>query len=159
MRVLVFYFLSTVSLCYAFQSSLLHPWVSSSARRRTLDSQVPAKDKSSSTCLFAFPPVAESIFGVASVVAIHEAGHFLAAKSQGVKIESFNIGYGPKLLAFNDSDNVEFALRAVPFGGYVSFPSNLNVSEEGVEQEFMLTIDEDPRLLENKPAASRLAVI
>eukprot|EP01031_Cornospumella_fuschlensis_P041530 gene41530-50682_t len=155
MRVSAFYFLSTISLCCAFQSSLLHPWISSFAQRRgTLDSQVPKKDKSSSNRLFALPPVAESIFAVASVVAIHEAGHFLAAKSQGVKIESFNIGYGPKLLAFNDSDNVEFALRAVPFGGYVSFPSNLNVTEEGVE-----TIDEDPRLLENKPAASRLAVI
>lgn len=67
------------------------------------------------------------------MVAIHEAGHFLAAKSQGVRIESFNIGYGPKLLAFNDSENVEFTLRAFPVGGYVSFPSNLDVSDEGVE--------------------------
>lgn len=46
-------------------------------------------------------PTLESAAAVASVVAIHEAGHFFAAKVQGMKVQSFNIGYGPKLFAFN----------------------------------------------------------
>ena len=34
-------------------------------------------------------------------------------------------GYGPKVLSFNDSTNTEFALRLVPLGGYVAFPTNV----------------------------------
>ena len=40
---------------------------------------------------------------VAAVVAIHEAGHFIAARSFDMKVDSYNVGYGPKLLSFNDS--------------------------------------------------------
>jgi len=57
-------------------------------------------------------------------------GHFLAAKSFNMKIESYNIGYGPKLLAVNDSSGIEYALRAVPLGGYVAFPSNARFVDE-----------------------------
>ena len=61
-----------------------------------------------------------SALAVAGVIAFHEAGHFLAAKCQGMKVQSFNIGYGPKLLSFNDSANTEFALRIIPLGWYRS---------------------------------------
>jgi len=47
-------------------------------------------------------PLVQSIVAVASVIAFHEAGHFLAAKSQNIKISSYNIGYGPKLFSVND---------------------------------------------------------
>ena len=42
--------------------------------------------------------VVESGAVVAAVVAIHEAGHFFAARSFNMKIDSYNVGYGPKLL-------------------------------------------------------------
>ena len=38
-----------------------------------------------------------------------------------MKITSYNIGYGPKIISFNDTKTeTEFALRAFPFGGYDS---------------------------------------
>jgi membrane-associated protease RseP (regulator of RpoE activity) len=100
--------------------------------------------------------VLTSISVVASVVAIHEAGHFLAAKVQGIKIQSYNIGYGPKILSVNDSSsNIEYALRAFPFGGYVAFPANEERNAEGdVIREL-----EDPDLLQNRPPLQRLWVI
>jgi hypothetical protein len=41
-------------------------------------------------------PAFYSAVSVACVIAFHESGHFLAAKLQGMKIDSFNIGYGYK---------------------------------------------------------------
>jgi len=40
---------------------------------------------------------------------------------------------GPKILSFNDTKtDVEFALRAVPLGGYVAFPQNLIFNDQGM---------------------------
>jgi membrane-associated protease RseP (regulator of RpoE activity) len=57
-----------------------------------------------------------SAAAVAGVIAFHEAGHFFAAKWQGMKVQSYNIGYGPKIVSFNDSSDTEFALRLLPLG-------------------------------------------
>lgn len=96
-----------------------------------------------------------SAAAVTGVVAIHEAGHFIAARSQRMKISSFNVGYGPKLLSFNESGTgTEFSLRLVPLGGYVAFPSNVEFDEK----EEIRTLS-DPDLLENRPVLQRMKVI
>lgn len=104
----------------------------------------------------------ESGIAVAGVVAIHEAGHFLAARSFDMKIDSYNVGYGPKLIAFNESykgGDLEYALRAFPFGGYVAFPSNIQYDDDkGNELDEPIEID-DPDLLQNRPAFQRSVVI
>ena len=104
----------------------------------------------------AIAPTIASALVVAGVIAFHEAGHFFAAKSQGMKIQSFNIGYGPKLYSFNDSSDVEFSLRALPLGGYVSFPANVEYDEETGEEIAEL---DDPDLLQNRPPLQRALVI
>lgn len=104
-----------------------------------------------------FPlPIIQSGLAVAAVVAFHEAGHFLAARLQGMKISSFNIGYGPKLISFNDSTNTEFALRAFPLGGFVAFPANVEYNED--TGEVIKELD-DPDLLQNRPPWQRAIVI
>jgi len=60
-----------------------------------------------------------SIFG--GVVFIHELGHFLAARSVGVKVDRFYIGFdffGLGLKLFTDSKGTEYGLGLFPFGGY-----------------------------------------
>ena len=61
------------------------------------------------------------------VVLIHEAGHYLAARTLGMKVSEFSIGVGPKLLGFQALGN-DFSLRAFPLGGYVRFPENYNTT-------------------------------
>lgn len=56
------------------------------------------------------------ILGV--LVFVHELGHFIAAKSAGVYVETFSIGMGPKLLKKQWGDT-EYCLSAIPLGGYV----------------------------------------
>ena len=103
-------------------------------------------------------PLLGSASAVAGVIAFHEAGHFLAAKWQGMKIQSFNVGYGPKLLSWNDTDNVEYNLRALPLGGFVAFPSNTNLDETSNAVEDGAA-DKDPDLLQNRPPLQRAFVI
>ncbi len=52
------------------------------------------------------------------LIFVHELGHFLAARFFGVRVETFSIGFGPKLFKFR-CWNTEFAVSAVPLGGYV----------------------------------------
>lgn len=65
-----------------------------------------------------FIPLLVGIWGVGFVIAFHELGHFLFAKLYGVKIPSFSIGFGPKLLS-TKIGSTTFSISAIPVGGYV----------------------------------------
>lgn len=49
---------------------------------------------------------------------IHEYGHFFALWLNGLAPESFNLGFGPKIISFRNGET-EYALRLLLFGGYV----------------------------------------
>ena len=54
------------------------------------------------------------------VILFHELGQFAVAKWCGVQVELFSIGFGPILLRFKfKNGETEYALSAIPFGGYV----------------------------------------
>ena len=55
------------------------------------------------------------IFGV--LIAVHELGHFLAAKACGVRVNEFAIGMGPALFKKTRGDTT-YALRLLPIGGF-----------------------------------------
>jgi len=52
------------------------------------------------------------------LVFVHELGHFLTAKRLGVKVLRFSIGFGP-IIWRRQSGETEYALSAIPLGGYV----------------------------------------
>ena len=52
------------------------------------------------------------------LVLVHELGHFAVAKSVGVRVERFSIGFGPKLWSIKKGET-EYLLCAIPLGGYV----------------------------------------
>ena len=54
------------------------------------------------------------------VVFVHEAGHFLAARWAGVRVDAFSIGFGPALIKWHDKHNTVWKLCCLPLGGYVS---------------------------------------
>ena len=59
------------------------------------------------------------LIGLSFLVTIHELGHFLVAKWNNVKVNTFSIGFGKKLLKFRRGET-EYCLSAIPFGGYVA---------------------------------------
>lgn len=60
------------------------------------------------------------VFVLGVVIVIHEGGHFLVAKAVGIYCKTFSVGFGPKLLRRRFGET-EYALSAIPFGGYVKF--------------------------------------
>ncbi|KAF7598547.1 MAG: RIP metalloprotease RseP [Candidatus Dactylopiibacterium carminicum] len=60
------------------------------------------------------------LLAIGILVAVHEYGHFLAARLLGVKVLRFSLGFGPVIWRRKaGEDNTEWALSAVPLGGYV----------------------------------------
>lgn len=59
-----------------------------------------------------------SILVLSFLIFFHELGHFLAARLFGVKVETFSIGFGKKLVIWR-SERTEYCLSAIPLGGYV----------------------------------------
>jgi len=55
------------------------------------------------------------IFGV--LIAVHELGHFLAAKACGVRVNEFSIGMGPAIFHTTKGET-EYSLRLLPIGGF-----------------------------------------
>lgn len=86
---------------------------------------------------------------LALLITVHELGHFLAARLQGIYANRFSIGFGPILLKYQGRQT-EYALRAIPLGGFVGFPDDDPDSE---------IPPNDPNLLKNRPVLDRAIVI
>ena len=63
------------------------------------------------------------------LIAVHEFGHFMTAKLSGVKVNEFSIGMGPALVCWV-KNGIQYSLRLLPIGGYVSMEG-----ENGEEEE------------------------
>jgi membrane-associated protease RseP (regulator of RpoE activity) len=86
---------------------------------------------------------------LAVLIFVHELGHFLAARLQGIYANKFSIGFGPILLKYQGKQT-EYALRALPLGGFVGFP------DDDPDSDIPPT---DPNLLRNRPLLDRAIVI
>ncbi len=71
--------------------------------------------------------IAILIFGV--LIAVHELGHFLAAKACGVRVNEFSIGMGPQLLHKTKGDT-EYSLRLLPIGGFCAMEGEDGESDD-----------------------------
>ncbi len=88
--------------------------------------------------------IALLIFAV--IVFIHELGHFLLAKANGVGVTEFAVGMGPKLFSLNKGETM-YSIRLLPLGGYCSM-----IGEDEV-------VEDDERALCNKTALQRFMVL
>jgi len=83
------------------------------------------------TTLFAF------FFVLGVLVFIHELGHFLLARWHGVRVLTFSLGFGPKLLKVQRGDT-EYCISAIPLGGYVKMAGeNPDDPQTGSDDEFL----------------------
>jgi len=63
------------------------------------------------------------------LIFVHELGHFISAKSVGIKVNEFSLGMGPLLLHMKKGDT-EYSLRALPIGGYCKMEGEDEESDE-----------------------------
>ena len=94
------------------------------------------------------------------IVFVHEMGHYLVARWNGIAIQKFSVGFGPELLGFNDRHGTRWSLSAIPLGGYVRFVGDMDAAStpdlEAIENA-------DPelakRLFVNKNVWQRISVV
>ena len=90
-----------------------------------------------------------AILALGLLIAVHELGHYLAARLTGMRVIRFSIGFGPALYVWTRKE-IEYALSAIPLGGYVHV-FGMNPTEPGA--------DEDPRSYQRRPRWARAVVI
>lgn len=59
------------------------------------------------------------VVDIGILIFVHELGHYLAARSQGVAVEVFSIGFGPALLKWRARSGTVWQVSVLPLGGYV----------------------------------------
>ncbi len=87
--------------------------------------------------------IAILVFGL--IILIHEFGHFIVAKKNGIAVVEFSVGMGPRLLSTVWGET-RYSLKIFPFGG-----SCMMLGED--------ESDTDPRAFNNKPVWARIAVV
>lgn len=86
------------------------------------------------------------------LVFIHEFGHFLLAKKNGVKVIEFSIGFGPKLFTFVKGET-RYSFKAIPFGGACQMLNKEMVPEEEMANEDLT------RSFESKSVWARMSIV
>lgn len=76
------------------------------------------------------------LFVLSCLVMIHEFGHFIAARRQGIKVEKFSFGFGPKLFGVKRGDT-EYIVSLVLLGGYVKMAGDEPACARGEDDEFL----------------------
>lgn len=69
-----------------------------------------------------------AFLGFAVLIILHEAGHFFAAKAVGMRVERFSLFF-PPLIARKKRGETEYAIGAIPLGGYVKI-TGMNPAED-----------------------------
>ncbi|MBI3592323.1 MAG: RIP metalloprotease RseP [Nitrospirae bacterium] len=94
--------------------------------------------------------IISAVFLFGFLIFIHELGHFLLAKINGVKVLKFSLGFGPRVIGKRIGET-EYLISAVPLGGYVKMLG------EDIEDE--VEISEKERSYKNQPAYKRALII
>ena len=77
------------------------------------------------------------LFVLGVLIFVHELGHFLAARRVGVRVLTFSLGFGPKILKVTRGDT-EYCISVIPLGGYVKMAGeNPDDPRSGQPDEFL----------------------
>jgi regulator of sigma E protease len=91
-----------------------------------------------------------AIAGLMVLVVLHEAGHAIAAKATGMRVEQVSLFFGPKVVRRRRGET-EYAIGSIPLGGYAKI--------SGMHPEEDLPPDVVPRAYYNQPVWKRIVVI
>jgi regulator of sigma E protease len=94
------------------------------------------------------------------LVFVHELGHYLIARRNGVKIEIFSIGFGPELFGWWDRAGTRWKFSTIPLGGYVKmFGDSDATSGQPIERFGQLTLAERDVSFHGKRLGQRAAIV
>jgi regulator of sigma E protease len=65
------------------------------------------------------------------VVFVHELGHLIAAKRNGIIVDEFGLGYPPRLIKLFERNGTVYTINAIPFGGFARMRGEDDPTEPG----------------------------
>jgi len=98
---------------------------------------------------------------VGVMVVVHEFGHFAVAKLCGVRVESFSVGFGPRLFGVKYGDT-DYKICLLPLGGYVKMtgetPDQISTNDEPADGAPVLGGADDPGSFLSHPRWQRMLI-
>jgi regulator of sigma E protease len=89
------------------------------------------------------------------VVFVHELGHYLVARRNGVRVDVFSIGFGAELFGFNDRAGTRWKFSVLPLGGYVKMHGDADPTSSTID----LSARPDPDSFPAKSVWQRMAIV
>jgi regulator of sigma E protease len=86
-----------------------------------------------------------AILGLAFLIIVHECGHFFASLAVGLRPRRFYIGF-PPAVAKTTRNGIEYALGAIPLGGFVTIPGMHRPIPHDAERRFSHAVEDAPTL-------------
>jgi regulator of sigma E protease len=93
------------------------------------------------------------------LVFVHEMGHFLIARRNGVRVEVFSIGFGPELFGWTSKTGTRWKISALPLGGYVKMFGDTDAASTGVDDAKPMTPEEKAVSFHHKRVGQRAAIV
>ena len=69
------------------------------------------------------------------LIIVHEFGHFIAARLNGVRVENFSLGFGPQIFK-KKKNGTEYSISLIPLGGYVKMAGDSQMEYQGKSDEY-----------------------
>ena len=97
------------------------------------------------------------MFGI--LILVHEFGHFIAAKSNGIYVLEFSVGFGPRLLSFQKGET-RYSLKAIPLGGSCLMLNEFEGAEDsGMAPQGLSKEEAERRGFSSKPVWARIVTV
>jgi len=92
------------------------------------------------------------------VVFVHELGHFLIARANGVKVEVFSIGFGPEIWGRTTQTGTRWRIALIPLGGYVKFYGDADAAS-ATQSDQPMSDEEKSWSFQHKRVGQRAAIV
>ncbi|MBT6033934.1 MAG: RIP metalloprotease RseP [Kordiimonadaceae bacterium] len=93
------------------------------------------------------------------LVFVHEWGHYIVARINGVRVEVFSIGFGPEVWGFNDKKGTRWKFCWIPLGGYVKFFGDAGEASTPGDKVKSMTEDEKKVSFHHKRLHQKAAIV
>lgn len=92
------------------------------------------------------------------LVFVHEMGHYLVARWNGVRVEVFSIGFGPEIFGWTDRAGTRWKFSLIPLGGYVRMYGDLDEASQPDQEIKRMSAAERAQTLHGKKPWQKIAV-
>ncbi len=99
------------------------------------------------------------VFIISVIVFVHEMGHYLIARHNGVRVEVFSIGFGPELFGWDSVAGTRWKVCLLPLGGYVKMFGESEAASTPSGEVREMTPDEQAVSFHHKRLGQRTAIV